>query len=456
MNIKQTSTPLVTGLVSTAICFSFGFFTNVFKYNGLEFFYAYIAFLILLCYPMNLVAIYFQKAFPELNTHTKLVRQVTGSTKFRPISILLTLTMVILVALVMFNVSTYVLDFFDNIPAIDRLTDSSLRFSSNLPIYVSLLAVFVVILLIFTLASNNKLNLNETLKVSAHTSLYLVAILMLMVIYSPHGLSGIKDFILDLNYQKVAQVRNMLGLAMVYAILSNFISIAFYKNIININDSDYDNLKKASFKSIFYNIVFSLFICITIYATLGSYRDFIQPTESIQITAVFEIVKHNFPTYYLLLEIIFITLNIVVFIAALKYIFEIGSKLYTRVLLLLVPFVIAIIFINANIAYIDFSRMFGLHLVIIFLFLFDVFIIGWIYDAQKASYEMLKNNGTKLSPLFNITLRIIMPFICFAVAIGYIFTPMSIMWQFITAIACIIIYIIKGSIFSNILNKRRF
>nr|MCX3323947.1 hypothetical protein [Bacillus paranthracis] len=69
MNIKQTSTPLVTGLVSASICFSFGFFTNVFKYNGLEFFYAYIAFLILLCYPMNIAALYFQKAFPNLNSH---------------------------------------------------------------------------------------------------------------------------------------------------------------------------------------------------------------------------------------------------------------------------------------------------------------------------------------------------------------------------------------------------
>ncbi|AIT08938.1 membrane protein [Candidatus Francisella endociliophora] len=456
MTIKQTSTPLVTGLVSAAICFSFGFFTNVFKYNGLEFFYAYIAFLILLCYPMNLVAIYFQKTFPTLNTHNKLIRQLTGSAKFRPMSILLTLTMVVLVALVMFNVSTYVLDFFDNIPAIDRLSDSSLRFSDNLPIYISLLAVFIVILLMFTLASNKKLNLNETLKVAAHISLYLVAVLMLMVIYSPQGIVGIKDFILGLNYQKIEQIRNMLGLAMIYAILSNFISIAFYKNIINIDDEDYNNLKLGAFKSIFYNIIFSLFICITIYATLGNYRSFLQPTDSIQITTVFKIIKYNFPTYYLLLEIIFITLNLVVFVAALKYIFEIGSKLYTRLLLLLIPFIIAIVFIKANIAYIDFSKMLGLHLVIIFLFLFDVFVVGWIYDAQKASYEMLKSNGTKLSPVFNITLRIAIPFICIFVTIGYVFLPMSLMWQAIAAIACVIAYIIKGSIFSNTLNKRRF
>lgn len=456
MSIKQTSTPLITGIVSASICFCFGFFTNVFKYNGLEFFYAYIAFLILLCYPMNLVAIYFQKAYPNLNTHDKLVKKITGSSKFKPVSILLTIIMITLVALIIFNMSTYVLDFFDNVPAIDRLSDSSLTFSNNLPIYISLFAVFIVILLMFILANNNKLNLNETLKTSAHISLYLVSVLMLLVIYTPQGMYGIKDFLLSINYQKIEQMRNMLCLAMVYAILSNFISIAFYKNIINIDDGDYNNLKISAFKSIFYNIIFSLFICITIYAALGNYRSFLQPTDSIQITTVFKIVKHNYPTYYLLLEIIFITLNLVAFIAALKYIFEIGSKLYTKVLMLLVPFVIAIIFIRSNIIYMDFSKMYGLHFVIIFLFLFDIFIVGWVYDAQRVSYEMLKTNNIKLSPLFNIALRIIMPSICIFITVGYIFLPMSLIWQLIATVAFIIAYIIKGSVFNKVFNKRRF
>ena len=100
MSIKQTSTPLITGLVSAATCFSFGFFTNVFKYNGLEFFYAYIAFLILLCYPMNLVAIYLQRALPDLNSHSKLIAQITGSSKLKPVSILLTGATIIITSLI--------------------------------------------------------------------------------------------------------------------------------------------------------------------------------------------------------------------------------------------------------------------------------------------------------------------------------------------------------------------
>ncbi|MDE4967689.1 hypothetical protein NAI41_09995, partial [Francisella tularensis subsp. holarctica] len=85
-----------------------------------------------------------------------------------PISILLTGCMVILVAFIIFDIATYVLDFFDNIPAIDRLSDESIKFNSNLPIYVSLLVVFIVILLMFIIADKRKLNLNETLKTSAH------------------------------------------------------------------------------------------------------------------------------------------------------------------------------------------------------------------------------------------------------------------------------------------------
>ena len=58
MNIKQIAIPLVTGLISASICFSVSFFTDVFKYNGLEFFYAYIVFLYC-CVIMNIAAIYF-------------------------------------------------------------------------------------------------------------------------------------------------------------------------------------------------------------------------------------------------------------------------------------------------------------------------------------------------------------------------------------------------------------
>lgn len=90
-----------------------------------------------------------------------------------------------------------------NIPAIDRLSDESLKFNNNIPIYVSLLVVFIVILLMFILADKRKLNLNETLKTTVHVSLYLVTILMLIVIYSPQGMLGIKDFLLDLNHQKI-------------------------------------------------------------------------------------------------------------------------------------------------------------------------------------------------------------------------------------------------------------
>ncbi|API87044.1 hypothetical protein [Francisella uliginis] len=456
MNIKQTSTPLVIGLVSTATCFSFSFFTNVFKYNGLEFFYAYIAFLILLCYPMNLVAIYLQKTLPEIGSHSSLIAKITGTSKLKPISILLAGAMILLVSLVMFNMSTYVLDFFDNIPAIDKLSDASLKFDTDLPIYSSLSAVFIVIFILFVLANLEKINLNNLLKTAAHISLYLVIVLMLMVIYLPQSINGIYDFLFQLNYQSTEQLRSMLGLALVYAILSNFISIAFYKNLINIVDNDYKKLKVASFKSVFYNIVFSFIICITIYSMLGNYRTYLQPHESMPIELVFQIVKANSPTYYLLLEVVFTTLNLVVFISALKYIYRLGNNIYTKLLFLIIPLIMTIGLIETGIAYIDFSDMFGLHLLIMFLFLFDVFIIGWIYDAQKLSYEILKYSGTKLSPLFNIILRIVIPFICIFVAIGYIFLPMSIMWQFIATLACIIIYIVKGSIFSNILNQRKF
>lgn len=95
----------------------------------------------------------------------------------------------------------------------------------------------------------------------------------------------------------------MFALALIYAILSNFISIAFYKNIINIGDDNYSKLKTSAFKSIFYNIIFSFIICVTIYAILGNYRSYLQSTEGLQITTFFKIIKLNSPMYYLQLLI---------------------------------------------------------------------------------------------------------------------------------------------------------
>jgi len=456
MDIKKTAPPLVTGLISTALCFSLGFFNSVFKYNGLEFFYAYIAFSIILCYPMNLVAVYLERAYPQLHTHSGLVKQLTGSSKLRVVSVLLTAVTIIILSLIVFSISSYFLDFFDNVPAIDRLSNASLDFNASFPIYAILFIVFVVMMLLLILASKNKISINNILKTLAHTALYLVIILMLMAIYMPNSFIGINDFIFTLNYQNSTQMHNMLAMAMLYAIISNFISLSLYKNILEIAGDESNKLKLTALKSIFYNLAFSFIVCVTIYAILGDYRTSLQPTENLDITAVFAIVKNNSPIYYLLLEIIFITFALIVFVAALKYISEITSKLYIKMIVLCISFILTIGFIANGFTNLNFSTMFELHLLIVFLFLFDVFIIGWIYDAQKLSYEIIKNTEVKLTGLFNIMLRIIIPFVCILVTVGYIFPTISIGMQLLAAIFCIIIYIIKGSIFKNALNKRKF
>ena len=456
MNIKKTSSPLVIGLISTALCFSLGFFNNVFAYNGFQFFYAYIAFSIILCYPMNLVATYLQKSYPNINTHSKLTKQLTGSSKLKTLSILFTGAIVLILSMIILNISTYALDFVDNIPSIDRLSNASLIFSSNMPIYIALSLVFIVMFALLVLANKDKVCLNKILDALAHYLLYLIVILSLMVLYTPHGISGIKEFVFSLNYQSQAQVRNMFAIAMVYAILSNFISLALHKSIVGIVKDDLNKIELSALKSIIYNIIFSTIICLGIFSVLGEYRTYLQPGQNIEISTIFQIIKNNSPMSYAILEVIFITFNLVIFIIALKYICDISSKLYANTILLLVSFAITLSFIINGIISIDFSTLFRLHLLIIYLFLLEVFLVGWVYDAQKISYEILKNMGVKLSPIFNITLRIITPFVCILVTIGYILPTISIIWQILAAIVCIIVDIVKGTIFNNIFNKRKF
>ena len=456
MDIKKTTTPLVKGLISTALCFSLGFFNNVFKYSGLEFFYIYIAFSIILCYPINLVAVYLERAYPQLHTHSGLIKQLTGSSKLRVFSILLTVTTIIMLSLIVFSISSYFLDFIDNVPAIYRLSNASLNFNKQFPIYMALFIIFIAMILLLLLVGKNKININNIIINLSHTSLYLLIILMmLMAIYMPNSFIGIKDLIFTLNYQTTSQIHNMLAMAMLYAIISNFISLSLYKNILEIKGDKSRKLKLTAFKSIFYNLTFSLMVCITIYAILGNYGVSLQPTKNLDITTVFFMVKSNLFICYLLLEIMFVTFGLIVFVIALKYISKITNKLYIKTLILSIPFIITIGFVRCGFTILNFSVMFGFHLLIIYLFLFDVFIVGWVYDAQKMSYEIIKNMEVKLSPTFNIMLRIVIPFVCIFVTIGYIFPALHLGWQVLATIAGMVIYIIKGTILNNNLNKRK-
>lgn len=453
MNIKQTAQPLVTGIVATALCFSLGFFNNVFKYNGFQFFYAYIAFTILLCYPMNIVAIYLEKTHPEINTHSKLVKKLTGSSKLRPLSVLLTGSMIVILSIVTFSITSYFLDFVDNVPAIDKLSSNSLIFSSTFPMYISLVIVIILMSLMLILTSKRKININSFILTMSHNALYLILILTIITFtYLPNSSAGIDDFLYTINFQTNSQIHDMMAMAMVYAILSNFVSLALYKNVLGVVD-DKSNLKLAAFKSIFYNIVISIIVCIVIYAV---YRAFHEPIENIHMSSVFTMIKASTPIYYLMLEAIFITFNLIVFMAAIKYICEITKKLHLVFLILTIPFIMTISLIYQGYTDLYFSMMFGFHLVIIYLFLFDLFLIGWVYDAQKFSYEILKNTETKLSPAFNITVRILAPFVCLFATIGYIVPTISILTQSLITTVCLIIYIIKGSFFNNYFNKRKF
>ncbi|WP_244947440.1 hypothetical protein [Allofrancisella inopinata] len=273
MNIKQTYASLLVGFISTATCFSFGFFTTVFKYNGLEFFYAYIIFSILLSYPMNLVAFYIGKFHPEINTYSSLVKYIIGSSKFRSISILFTGTIVILLTLILFNTATYLSDL------ISSVYTNTLDVSTNLNL-TALSITFICITILFVPALKTKNYIKRFFKALAFAGLILVITTVLIIIYtSPHSLIEFKNF--NTADSQINTLNNMLVMALIYAILSNFISLALYKNVLNTININFNNLKTISFSSTFYNVIFSLLICMFIYATLGNYGIFLQPMDEV-------------------------------------------------------------------------------------------------------------------------------------------------------------------------------
>ncbi|KEI35952.1 sodium-dependent transporter [Francisella sp. W12-1067] len=448
MNIKQTYASLLVGFISTATCFSFGFFTTVLKYNGLEFFYAYIIFSILLSYTMNLVAFYISKFHPEINTYSSLVKYVIGSSKFRSISILFTGTVIILLTLILFNTVTYLSDL------ISSVYTNTLDVSTSLNL-AALGITFIYITILLVLALKTKNHIKRFFKALAFVGLILVITTVLIVIYtSPYSLIEFKNF--NTADSQINTLSNMLVMALVYAILSNFISLALYKNILNTLDNSFNNLKVISFSSLFCNITFSLVICMSIYATLGNYGIFLQSMDEVCLITLFSLIKQNSFIVYILLETTFILFNLIVMISILVYITKITNKFYIKVAISIIPLLITISLISQGFTHVSFSKMFALDLLIVFIFLFEVFIIGWIYDAQKLSYEILKHTNTKLSPMFNIMLRIVIPFVCLYTVAGYSFVCKSVILQTLIAVIFMIIYITIGIIFNKVFNKRKF
>ncbi|MFC4892688.1 hypothetical protein ACFPDQ_06455 [Pseudofrancisella aestuarii] len=456
MNIKQTSISLIIGIISSSICFSFGFFSSVYTYNGWSFFLTYTILTLILSLPVSLTATFLEKKYPNITTHSELTKKLSNTSKLTPLSLLITGILLILLSVILFEVSTYVLDFFDNVPAINRLGQSPLVYDNNLIIYSILTLIFLIITLIAISAAKGKFNIDKILEVLSHTSLYLLVILVLLTIKIPNVHIGIESFF-SMTPNISYNFKNMLAMAAVYAILSNFISIILYKTIIEVKSDDaYPNIKKTSIKSVIYTIIFSFVLCMVTYALIGKDVTTINFSTDAQAINVFSIIKDSNPGQYLLLEVIYITLNLITLLIGINYLVKISKNSTIRLASLIIPFVMAIALVNSGIFFLDFSDLFILHIVIFYIFLFDIFVVGWLYDAQKLSYEMLKESNLKVSAFFNISLRIIIPAICIYILLGYIFNNLNLLAQIAVTIILLVIYIAKGSYFKKRFNQRRF
>jgi hypothetical protein len=244
-------------------------------------------------------------------------------------------------------------------------------------------------------------------------------------------------------------------MSFVYAILSSFVSLTFYKNVLGDFDYDIKKIRQISIFSVLFNIVLSSAVCIIIYSVLITQNTTHYIAKSLSTSYVLDIISNNSMGIYEVISVLFIIMNIVIIIAGTKYTTQPNKSLFARFVFLLAPFAIALCFIEFDVLSIHFVELPALQLMITLVFLIDIFIIGWLYDAQKLSYDILKNTEVRLSPLFNILLRIILPFLGFCITIGYMY-PLSVVWQIVASVCCLIAYIVLGSMLHNVFNKRRY
>ncbi|APC96653.1 hypothetical protein [Francisella frigiditurris] len=456
MNIKQTSISIIIGIISSSICFSFGFFSSVYTYNGWSFFLTYTILTLIFSLPVSLTTIFLEKKYPTITTHTQLTKKLSNTSKLTPLSLLVTGTLLILLSIILFEVSTYILDFFDNVPAIDRLSESPIVYDNNLIMYSILGFIFLIIALLAISAVRGKFNIDKILEILSHTSLYLLVILVLLTVRVHNFHIGVESFF-NLSPEISYNFKNMLAMATIYAILSNFISIILYKTIIEVRSNDpCPNIKSTAIKSVIYTIIFSFVLCMVTYALIGKDISSINFSTDAQAINIFSVIKDNNPGQYLVLEVIYITLNLITLLVGINYLVKISKNSTFRLVSLIIPFVMAIALVNSGIFFLDFSDLFILHIVIFYIFLFDIFVVGWLYDAQRLSYEMMKEANLKVSAFFNIFLRIVIPAICIYILLGYIFNNLNLLAQIAVTIILLVIYIAKGSYFKKRFNQRRF
>ena len=452
MKVNQKSISLTVAVISTSIMFSFGFFETLYNYGKIEFFIAYIVCNLLITLPFTISTISIDVLYPQINNHSDLVSKLTTRNRIKLLTLIIRLLVLTVFTIVIFNVSTYIIDFFDNIPAVNRLTHKSLIMNSHLFNIFSLVIIFVILLSIIFLSLKNKINFEKIIKSLCNIIIYLI--IMFLCFSLKEGLENKSLNIFNIyRFNYLAMYQTWLY-ALLYSVLSSFLTISFYKSIFNFSKEIQDiNPKKMALQISLYTIGISLILSFAIYSIVGGNDIFI-----LNEFGIFNHIQNNNPIYYLLLELMYITFNILLTIVFLNYIYKAfnnKSKLVVT-LFVAIPIILTAIIISNNINDINFVKINVLHLIIIDIFIIDIFIVGWLFDAQKLTYEIRKKLNVQISPIYNISIRILIPLIIFIVSFDSLIKNLNIFIQIIIILAIMIVYITMGCIEKKKSLQRKF
>jgi hypothetical protein len=314
--------------------------------------------------------------------------------------------------------------------------------------------VFLITIVVYFLNSKYHSLFSIAIKLGAYLILFLIILLIIITTYSNTTKVGIDSFFLSSN-AIAPNYSNMVSASFLYAILSGLVSLTFYTNILGGLNYDNTKIRALAFSGIMFNIILTSVICIVLYSSLASLNISSIIVPDMTTSNIFNILSDKSFIVYLLFATMFIVMNIVILFAGIKYTSQLRESMFAKIVFLLAPFIVAMFFIKYDVLSIVYSDIPSLKLMITLVFLIDLFIIGWLYDAQNMCYKILKHTGIKISLVFNIMIRIIMPFMCFYITILYMFA-LPILWQTIASICCLIVYITFGIVFYRVFNKRKY
>jgi len=446
MNTKINLSFIITlATLTTGICFCLGFFDIAFKSNFADFFLYYIIATVVISAPMFVTNIFMLRDNKEDLAPHQLLSKYAYTQKFVSLAVLIiTISILMIIILGLKTSYTFMVSvrYFDG----DQSMDNSFY-------YLVFVALIVILFIVVKITSEGFIN--RLLKASLLFGFMSIFVILGLAIY--HG--TLHDFKIFWTLSHKYSIK-LFYYASLYACVTNLSFMLIIRNIFKINkNSDIDKIKIKRDIILTYLITFILILILSVSFYILTYTGNILFTCKIGNDLVYLASSCYNPIAFLMINLMFIFFAVAILILLVNHmysIFKSNPKYIGASIIVVLFFAITYYMMIGNYLFLSFRTAFFVHQYIFLTVIVECLIFGWIFDAQKITYLIQKQDGTKVSPLYNIFIRLITPVFITMVVITQFIINFGIIVYLGTIIITFIIVILLGIALHKTYSQKTF